>query len=337
MAKQVTARQHQTTGTIGNIDTFIERMWSKSEDSGGALKTPGKGAGASAPSVRLQRLKRDAQALHDRAIKVGLPESEARKAAEEMIRRREKEFQEQTAAAGKSKLPTPGGNYAMPTPENLESVRAREWAAYQKRMGAKAGTRLPVPGGNYGMPQLGKSPAAPTPGGDYGMPRPPSIAVGYDPRFQRAWGVVPVAAPPASPKPETSPISAPIDVQEAYRWAQVLTRQEYREKFGTERDTSPTEAYTPATGEAIRILYGPHPCSHEGHLRRTGKPCGHWAMQLWLVGTPDGDHPGVTFRSGFRCFYRQFDESVYHDWLNAESTSYRLWDMHIHGQPYEQF
>ncbi len=146
----------------------------------------------------------------------------------------------------------------------------------------------------------------------------------------------PTVAPPLSP--ESQPGMEPgVDQSDEYRWAQVLTKQEYRDLFGTERDVSPEVAYQPAAGEAIRIIYGPHPTNHEGHLRKNGKPCGHWVMQIYLVGTQEGDFLGLQFASGYRCYYPSKGESDYHAALNAESTSYWAWDNGIRTASYTPF
>ena len=333
MAISKTINPGKSTG--GNVLSQIEalvRSMQHGESWEAALKAHAAGSKGTAGAVRAVRLGRDVATLYKRAVSKGISPEEAGRTALEMAQRREKQF----AARPMGSMPTTGAkglakpSYS-PVPGSHLKLLAGGWLPAPGQ--TPPPSSLPVPGGNYGMPTPdaqdwqareweayqkrmgGKAGTGlPVPGKDYGMPKPPT--------------------PPA---PETSPISAPIDLAEAYRWREVLTREEYQAKFETDRDTSPKTDYEPAQGEAVRILYGPHPCNHEGHLRKTGKPCGHWAMYLFLVGTPDGDHPGVQFKSGYRCYYPQYGESVYHDWLNAESTSYRLWDMHIHGQPYTQF
>lgn len=248
-------------------------------------------------SIREIRLERDAKSTYDRAIKAGMSPQQARQAAASLVQQREQQF----AAI----------EHARKALAAVQDVRKRDVMALSQVLGKTAAEAI-----------IAKQ------------------ATNADHMRLLSGGFVPpggYGTPPGGPPPDVSPISQPIDQHEEYRWKQVLTRQEYREKFGTERDTSPTEAYKPAEGEAIRIIYGPHPVNHEGHLRKTGKPCGHWAMSLWLVGTPTGDHPGVTFRSGYRAFYPNLGENDYHAMLNAESTSYFLWDLPIKGQPYIPF
>lgn len=107
---------------------------------------------------------------------------------------------------------------------------------------------------------------------------------------------------------------------------QSLRRGEYRERYGSPRDVSPVLPKSrPATGGVI-VLLGPTPLNHEGRLRKTGKPCGHWAMYAFLLEVDGRRLLGVQFKKGFRCYYPSTNEANYHEIVNAESGSYYSWD-----------
>jgi hypothetical protein len=188
------------------------------------------------------------------------------------------------------------------------------------------------------------------------VPEAPAAAPATGARPLTPLGVYPVQRPaatrpqvyvhdfPEEPAKTAATEAAPSDANNRYRWAEVLTEKEYQAAFGVPRDVSPRAA-PPATTEGapesrdIRVIFGPNPLNHEGHLRRTGKVCGHWAMYAYLVGGPDGTYLGVQFNSGFRCYYPDTNEDDYHACLNAESGSYWCWDngIHPHGRGYIRF
>lgn len=117
---------------------------------------------------------------------------------------------------------------------------------------------------------------------------------------------------------------------------QSLTQAEYARKFGLARDVSTTQTTTAAPTGGVTILIGPTNLNHEGRLRKTGKPCGHWAMYAYLLDVGGKRVLGVQFRKGFRCYYPSTNESEYHAIVNAESGSYYSWD-HLRKLPYMSF
>jgi hypothetical protein len=95
-------------------------------------------------------------------------------------------------------------------------------------------------------------------------------------------------------------------------------------------------------------IIGPYSLQHEGRLRNTGtgrtfrqrratsKPCGHWAIYAWTYCQNGLSYMGVTFTSGYRCYYPDTAEAITdiedpnNSWVhairNAESGSYFMWD-----------
>lgn len=129
-----------------------------------------------------------------------------------------------------------------------------------------------------------------------------------------------------------------------------LTREQYREKYGYARDiTAPTvsargqviEAPVPTGKTGMRagqleVMQGPAALNHSGRLRRTGRPCKHWAAFAYLLKAGEREFLGVEFFSGFRCYYPTTTAADYYAILTAGSGSYFVHDFLI-GKPYTEF
>jgi len=50
-------------------------------------------------------------------------------------------------------------------------------------------------------------------------------------------------------------------------------------------------------------VFGPWEPSHIGVVRSTGKPCRHWVQFVWVLQRGDTHYLGLSFISGFRCWY----------------------------------
>lgn len=131
---------------------------------------------------------------------------------------------------------------------------------------------------------------------------------------------------------------------DSYRFSgDTISTEEYQRKYGTPQAVSPAKPqefeHGLVPGADLRVIFGPTALNHEGHLRATGKICGHWAMYAYLLGGPEATYLGIQFKSGFRCYYPSLHEPEYHAIVNAESGSYWCWDNGIrpHGIPYIPF
>ena len=92
----------------------------------------------------------------------------------------------------------------------------------------------------------------------------------------------------------------------------------------------------PQASGQIEVMLGPAPLNHSGRLRKTGKPCGHWAAFAYLLKIATHLVVGVEFFSGFRCYYPTSSEADYRGIISAGSGSYYVQD-YLKGKAYVAF
>ena len=108
-----------------------------------------------------------------------------------------------------------------------------------------------------------------------------------------------------------------------------VTEEEYSKAFP---EAGPRNVSVPLGPESfqriggVKILEGPRALNHEGHLRATGKKCGHWAMYAFLLEVGGERRLGIQFKNHGRYYYPSSNEDDYHAIVNAESGSYWCWD-----------
>ena len=204
--------------------------------------------------------------------------------------------------------------------------------------------RGPQPGGRVPASGIGAKPAPPSPLElvhptlpplelpSIEHPPLPDLAGGHEPDRPKLG---PLALPRRPPPPV---------IRRTYRGEPVeiepISEEEYAEKYGQPRNVSPGigESEGMRFG-AVKVLIGPTPLNHEGHLRATGKKCGHWAMYAYLLKVGRVLTLGIQFQRGFRAYYPALGEADYHAIVNSESGSYWCWDQGIRpgGIPYVRF